>query len=482
MSLFDLTQDPDARAGLLAAGLAMLGARNGHVLQDFGQAGLLGLQASQNSARLRQQQQQAALQQQVTQLQLEQMRRQMAQQQALQGAIRAAYGGGATPGAPTTPMDAAMAQAPSLAPTNANVAAVTQAAQKMTPTDPQDALYQQMLARANAIASAGGQAGSIQAIQMADAERKAAMAYAPKRSSVITEMVNGEPRSIQTFANRAPQVLDGMLPMPNYKAFNNGTTSGFIDPLTQKLGPTWAMNMTPAESAQNQVALGQLGVARTNAATNQARVGVEAQGNAIRQQGINLQAAIANAPQVVKDVNGNPYLFQKLSQATKPLPGPNGGPQPPKTLDATQAKTQEFADQMIQASNKLSQLDKAGYNASTLFGQIGNSLADAKGGMMAPLKHFMAPHKSEEYVQAENQWLQALAYHQSGAQANPGELEDMRRQYFPIPGNSAAVVRQKAAARHAIEQNLMHSAGPTATFTPYSSGKVIDYSDLTGNK
>ena len=62
--------------------------------------------------------------------------------------------------------------------------------------------------------------------------------------------------------------------------------------------------------------------------------------------------------------------------------------------------------------------------------------------------------------QAEREFLQGILRYDSGAAIPPDELVSMGRTYFPRPGDSPAVIAQKAEARRVAIEGLVNAAGP----------------------
>lgn len=63
--------------------------------------------------------------------------------------------------------------------------------------------------------------------------------------------------------------------------------------------------------------------------------------------------------------------------------------------------------------------------------------------------------------QAQRDFINAILRKESGAAISQGEFDNARKQYFPEPGDSAAVRQQKAANRQIAIKGLAEIAGPT---------------------
>lgn len=74
--------------------------------------------------------------------------------------------------------------------------------------------------------------------------------------------------------------------------------------------------------------------------------------------------------------------------------------------------------------------------------------------------------------QAQMDFVTAILRKESGASISQSEFDNARRQYFPQPGDSPAVMKQKAANRQTAIEGIKASAGPMNK----PSGKVVvDY-------
>lgn len=79
-----------------------------------------------------------------------------------------------------------------------------------------------------------------------------------------TLMVGGKPVSTLVSKQGNVKQLDQYAPKPDYKSVDTGSRTGFVDPLTGQLGPTFAKNMTPGESANLGIAKAKLGIEAAN--------------------------------------------------------------------------------------------------------------------------------------------------------------------------------------------------------------------------
>lgn len=84
--------------------------------------------------------------------------------------------------------------------------------------------------------------------------------------------------------------------------------------------------------------------------------------------------------------------------------------------------------------------------------------------------------------QAQRDFVNAILRRESGAVISPSEFENAKRQYFPQPGDSEAVIKQKANNRRIAIEGVQRAAGPnyqTPTLTPPG---VVDYTTYFGGQ
>lgn len=143
-----------------------------------------------------------------------------------------------------------------------------------------------------------------------------------------------------------------------------------------------------------------------------------------------------------------------------------GGPADPSNKAPTefQGKSAAFGARAEQADKILRNLEgqysPAGINgknaASDIWG-IGGALGNAWNSNLSDA--------SQRADQAQRDFVNAVLRQESGAAIGAGEFDNAKKQYFPQPGDSAAVLRQKAANRQLAVQGLLNNAGHAA-FSP----------------
>jgi hypothetical protein len=128
--------------------------------------------------------------------------------------------------------------------------------------------------------------------------------------------------------------------------------------------------------------------------------------------------------------------MEPVMQDGKPVMGKAGKP----TVE--QSNAAGFAQRMV-AANEIISLPNI---AATPF--VGE-----------PLKNLVQSPETQQYAQAARDWIRAKLRKESGAAIGVQEEAEEFRTYFPVPGDSAAVIKQKAEARQRANQGMIQSAG-----------------------
>jgi hypothetical protein len=176
------------------------------------------------------------------------------------------------------PMSQAMSAAPSLSPTNANVGAVGQAAASA----PTPGMFERLNSIADQLEQQAVTLKSPAVAQQALKYREEAQKYAPQYDGTETLMQGGKPVVVQKYKNRAAQTLPDYQPKPDYKSFNNGQVTGFVDPLSGQVGPTFNMQATPGELLSNDIARQNVAIGNQRLGIEGARLGIERQNQDIK--------------------------------------------------------------------------------------------------------------------------------------------------------------------------------------------------------
>ena len=165
-------------------------------------------------------------------------------------------------------------------------------------------------------------------------------------------------------------------------------------------------------------------------------------------------------PQVGPTVE-NAQQQPQLPSQTMQVPGATitSSPGVP-TFNETQGKAATFADRIAAANSTLEATFAAGSDPVQ------------KGLSMIPLAgNYLTSGATQQFQQAERDFINAVLRRESGAVISPTEFTDARQQYIPQPGDSKAVLDQKKAARDRALKGMARDAGP-AYQPPSGDGSV----------
>lgn len=143
-----------------------------------------------------------------------------------------------------------------------------------------------------------------------------------------------------------------------------------------------------------------------------------------------------------------------------PIPG---GPADPTIVKGKptefEGKSAIFGARAEEADKILSQLK---YNPAAI--NVKRSMADTPliGGMLGTMANNRLSDADQQAEQAQRDFINAVLRQESGAAIGASEFDNAEKQYFPQPGDSKAVIQQKANARKITIQGLKRNAGNSA--------------------
>ena len=141
--------------------------------------------------------------------------------------------------------------------------------------------------------------------------------------------------------------------------------------------------------------------------------------------------------------------FGLPSNARYWLKGDGSQPQKVGDFSGEQAKIANFANQMIESGNKLSEMENSGYMPGALdqLDQIGISSAIAG---------TIRDKKAQAYEAYKKEWIAAHLRKDSGAAISADDQQIANEKYFPLPGNSPETIKIKQDARRREEQGSVN--------------------------
>jgi len=150
---------------------------------------------------------------------------------------------------------------------------------------------------------------------------------------------------------------------------------------------------------------------------------------------------------------------------------------PKGTSDALteyQGKSTAFAIRAKQAHDVLNAVGKDGKVQPGLIKRVAEATPFIGEGLGTSL-NFTQSDAQQQVEQAQRNFVNAVLRQESGAAINEGEFNNAKKQYFPQPGDSPAVIEQKRLNREAAIQGFEVSAGSGAkkTTPPSAEPKKI---------
>lgn len=246
----------------------------------------------------------------------------------------------------------------------------------------------------------------------------------------------------QGFDEYGQPVGEGQTPFkaPQFQDLGGRVVS--IDPVTGKIGGEFGKTMTPGEIASNAVARANLGISQQRLAMDKANAG-----------------GFANNPML----KGAPSGYRwNVKGELEPIPG--GPAEVGRAPTEFQGKSAVFGARAAEADKILTGLQgkysPIGIGAKQAAGNV-----PVVGGVLGAVGNMALSPESQMAEQAQRDFVNAMLRQESGASIAPAEFENARKQYFPQPGDSAAVIKQKDRNRAIAIQGLQNNAGKAA-YTP----------------
>jgi hypothetical protein len=279
--------------------------------------------------------------------------------------------------------------------------------------------------------------------------------FMPEVHKIEVMMQGDQPVNVITYKDGRQQV-SAFGAKPDVHWMDTGNQVQAVDQNSMRpLGSPFMKQVTPGERASNAVAW-------ANQRTAAERLQLDKE-----------------APQYIQTDQGYVAVPKKPGAGpivAQPVTGPNGESlASPKALTETQGKATTFAARMQDASRVLNDLEgkvapnqvaQAGYRAEfpgwMPGGQILGSAVTAANNQFNPA----VSSNAQLYRQAQENWVTANLRQESGAAISKDEMEKDVRKWFPQPGDSSALIGQKAAARQVAGRAMLTQAGPGARQVP----------------
>ncbi len=146
---------------------------------------------------------------------------------------------------------------------------------------------------------------------------------------------------------------------------------------------------------------------------------------------------------------------------------PTGFTKPEKAPSELQAKATSYVAMMDNANRDIAELEKGGFTGKGKFQQTQIANAGGEGIPYVPgsgmIQRGMSSDSAQKYNNAQLQWTEQVLRYQTGANAPEHEVVRAASTFFPRPGDSDALIEQKAQARAAQEHSIRLAAGPAGS-------------------
>ena len=141
----------------------------------------------------------------------------------------------------------------------------------------------------------------------------------------------------------------------------------------------------------------------------------------------------------------------------------------PSSFSDVQLKSGTFAERMENSRNTVSSLISTDFDPTQLSQYIGDNAG--------VLGNYTLSDQQQMFIQASHDWIRAKLRKESGAVIAKEEMQKEYATYFPMPGDSVAVMKQKAGARKIAEKGMARESGGAFTSTDEVVPIATNYPD-----
>jgi len=256
----------------------------------------------------------------------------------------------------------------------------------------------------------------------------------------VTDL-KGAPLLVQQYKDGTVKTMQGYGPKRDVVLQNLGGQTVAVNKSALKGGETFAQTMTPSEIAN-------LGVARANLGVAQAGLG-------LRQQ----EFARSGFDRV--ETPEGFFNIPKAGGVAVPIMGPIGQLKGVSGGKPTEGETNAagFAQRMELAQSIFQRLPAGSQPGA------GTRIAEAVPLVGGALARTSQSADTQMYDQAAQDWIRAKLRKESGAAIGVDEARQEYATYFPMVGDSAEKIAQKAEARRVVTEGMKKAAGKS--YEPY---------------
>ena len=252
----------------------------------------------------------------------------------------------------------------------------------------------------------------------------------------------GKPILVQQYKDGRLQTAAGFGPKRDVILQNLNNQVVAVDKSKLQGGESFAMGMTPGETAANRVALGNLAVAQGGL-------------------GLRQQEFARGAFDRVETADGLMFVPKTPGGQALPIMGPGGQPLRGAGSAPTEGQSNAagFAQRMELAEGILGRLPPGSQPGA------GTRIAEAVPFVGGALARSGQSPATQQYDQAAQDWIRAKLRKESGAAIGVDEMKQEYATYFPMVGDTPEKIAQKAEARRVVTLGMGKSAG--RAYQPY---------------
>jgi hypothetical protein len=273
----------------------------------------------------------------------------------------------------------------------------------------------------------------------------------------------GKPILVQQFKDGTIRPMEGFGPQREVVLQNVDGVMTAIDKSALKGGEKFGTGVSAVDQARIDADNVRLGYELKRLGFDEQRIAMEKKRLGMEQTRLGIsQAEFARGGyDRLTNEQGVFYVPKTPGLPVIPISGPGGEPlkgtAPPKATESEQ-NAAGFAQRM----------ERADAIANSLAGQqpgLGSSVAGSIPLIGGMTKRLVQPGQTQQFEQAANDWIRAKLRKESGAAIGKDEMESEFRTYFPMVGDTAAVITQKAEARRIATDAMRLNAG--GQYRPY---------------
>lgn len=224
---------------------------------------------------------------------------------------------------------------------------------------------------------------------------------------------------------------------PNMKTLDLGGTMQAVDENSLTPGATFTKTQTPDSRASNALGWANYGVSKDRLAFEQSKQ--------------------------TQDKIPTGYRLAADGRSLEFIPGGPADPEAARRASPTewQGKSLMFGARAQQADKILGGLEQSGaFSPAGINFKQGVESTPLIGQPLGAAANMVLSPNSQRAEQAQRDFVNAVLRLESGAAISQSEFDNARKQYFPQPGDSAAVIAQKQANRAQAIKGLLANARP----------------------